>query len=81
MWWEAVWAARTVLLTLISVFSFPMQRYYSVLSLLGQCSAADHIFWASAALQIIFKPYMPCQCCTACTWCQPLAWQPPPWGH
>jgi hypothetical protein len=50
MWWEAVWAARTVLLTLISVFSFPMQRYYSVLSLLL-------VFWASAALQIIFKPY------------------------
>jgi hypothetical protein len=50
MWWEAVWAARTVLLTLISVLSFPMQRYYSVLSLLL-------VFWASAALQIIFKPY------------------------
>jgi hypothetical protein len=50
MWWEAVWAARTVLLTLVSVFSFPMQRYYSVLSLLL-------VFWASAALQIVFKPY------------------------
>jgi hypothetical protein len=50
MWWEAVWAARTVLLTLISVFSFPMQRYYSVLSLLL-------VFWASAALQIVFQPY------------------------
>jgi hypothetical protein len=50
MWWEAVWAARTVLLTLISVFSFPMQRYYSVLSLLL-------VFWASAALQTVFRPY------------------------
>jgi hypothetical protein len=50
MWWEAVWAARTVLLTLISVFSFPMQRYYAVLSLLL-------VFWASAALQTVFKPY------------------------
>jgi hypothetical protein len=50
MWWEAVWAARTVLLTLISVFAFPMQRYYSVLSLLL-------VFWASAALQIVFQPY------------------------
>jgi hypothetical protein len=50
MWWEAVWAARTVVLTLISVFAFPMQRYYSVLSLLL-------VFWASAALQNVFKPY------------------------
>jgi hypothetical protein len=50
MWWEAVWAARTVLLTTISVFSFPMQRYYSVLSLLL-------VFWASAVLQIVFQPY------------------------
>jgi hypothetical protein len=50
MWWEAVWAGRTVVLTLISVFAFPMQRYFSVLSLLL-------IFLISAALQIIFKPY------------------------
>jgi hypothetical protein len=50
MWWEAVWAARTVLLTLISVFEFPMQRYFSVLALLL-------VFWASAALQNVFKPY------------------------
>jgi hypothetical protein len=54
MWWEAVWAARTVVLTFrsngITVFSYPMERYYSVLSLLA-------VFWASAALQIIFKPY------------------------
>jgi hypothetical protein len=50
MWWEAVWVARTVVLTLISVFAFPMQRYFSVLSLLL-------VFWASAALQLYFKPY------------------------
>jgi hypothetical protein len=50
LWWEAVWAARTVVLTVISVFSFPMQRYFSVLSLLL-------VFWASAALQSYFKPY------------------------
>jgi hypothetical protein len=50
MWWEAVWAARTVVLTLISVFAFPMQRYYSVLSLLL-------VFWANAALQNVFKPH------------------------
>jgi hypothetical protein len=50
MWWEAVWVARTVVLTLISVFAFPMQRYFSVLSLLL-------VFWASAALQLYFRPY------------------------
>jgi hypothetical protein len=50
MWWEAVWAGRTMVLTLISVSAFPMQRYFSVLSLLL-------IFLISAALQIIFKPY------------------------
>jgi hypothetical protein len=50
MWWEAVWIARTVVLTLISVFAFPMQRYFSVLSLLL-------VFWASAALQLYFRPY------------------------
>jgi hypothetical protein len=50
IWWEAIWAARTVVLTLISVFAYPMERYFSVLSLLV-------VFWASAALQIIFQPY------------------------
>ena len=50
IWWEAVWAARTVVLTLISVFAFPMERYSSVLSLLV-------VFWASAALQNVFQPY------------------------
>ena len=50
IWWEAVWAARTVVLTLISVFAFPMERYFSVLSLLV-------VFWASAALQSICQPY------------------------
>jgi hypothetical protein len=54
MWWEAVWAARTVALTLVSVFALPMERYFSVLSLLA-------VFWASAALQIIFKPYASAQ--------------------
>jgi hypothetical protein len=50
MWWEAVWAARTVVLSLVSVFTFPMQRYFSVLALLA-------VFWASAVLQNVFKPY------------------------
>jgi hypothetical protein len=50
MWWEAVWAARTVVLTLISVFAFPMQRYFSVLSLLL-------VFLGSAVVQTIFQPY------------------------
>jgi hypothetical protein len=50
VWWEAVWAARTVVLTVISVFEFPMERYFSVLSLLV-------VFWASAALQNVCQPY------------------------
>jgi hypothetical protein len=50
IWWEAVWAARTVVLTLISVFAVPMERYYAVLSLLV-------VFLVSAALQTIFQPY------------------------
>jgi hypothetical protein len=50
IWWEAVWAARTVVLTLVSVFAFPMDRYFSVLALLV-------VFWASAALQLVFDPY------------------------
>jgi hypothetical protein len=50
MWWEAVWAARTVVLTLISVFAIPMERYFAVLSLLV-------VFLVSAALQAIFQPY------------------------
>lgn len=50
IWWEAVWAARTTVLTLVSVFSFPMNRYFSVLALLA-------VFWASAVLQTVFKPF------------------------
>jgi hypothetical protein len=50
VWWEAVWAARTVALTLISVFTVPMNRYFSVLALLM-------VFWASAVLQNVFRPY------------------------
>jgi hypothetical protein len=50
MWWEAVWAARTVVLTLTSVFAIPMVRYYAVLSLLV-------VFLVSAVLQNVFKPY------------------------
>jgi hypothetical protein len=50
MWWEAVWAARTVVLTLISVFAIPMERYFAVLSL-------HMVFLVSAALQIVFQPY------------------------
>ena len=50
MWWEAVWAARTVVLTLISVFAIPMERYFAVLSL-------HLVFLVSGALQIVFQPY------------------------
>jgi hypothetical protein len=50
IWWEAVWAAQTVVLSLVSVFSFPMERYLFVLVLLL-------VFLASAALQGFVKPY------------------------
>jgi hypothetical protein len=50
MWWEAVWAARTVVLTVISVFAIPMERYFAVLSL-------HLVFLVSGALQIVFQPY------------------------
>ena len=50
MWWEAVWAARTVVLTVISVFAIPMERYFAVLSL-------HMVFLVSGALQIVFQPY------------------------
>lgn len=45
-----MWAAQTVVLTVISVFSFPMERYFSVLALLL-------VFLASAAVQIFMRPY------------------------
>jgi hypothetical protein len=50
MWWEAVWAARTVVLTLVSVFAIPLERYFAVLSLLV-------VFLVSAVLQNVFQPY------------------------
>ena len=50
MWWEAVWAARTVVLTVISVFAVPMERYFAALSL-------HMVFLVSAGLQIGFQPY------------------------
>jgi hypothetical protein len=50
MWCEAVWAARTVVLTVISVFASPMERYFAVLSL-------HLVFLVSGALQIVFQPY------------------------
>jgi len=50
MWWEAVWAAQTVVLTLVSAFAFPMGRYFSMLCLLV-------VFLVSAAVQGVFRPY------------------------
>jgi hypothetical protein len=50
MWWEAVWAARTVVLTVISVVAVPMERYFAALSL-------HMVFLVSAGLQIGFQPY------------------------
>jgi hypothetical protein len=51
MWWEAVWAVQTVLLTAISVFHFSMKAYYSLL-LMGM------IVLMSAAIQQVYRPYI-----------------------
>lgn len=51
MWWEAVWAVQTVLLTAISVFHFSMKAYYSLL-LMGM------IVLLSAAIQQVYRPYI-----------------------
>lgn len=50
MWWEAVWAAQTVVLTTVSVMAFPMGSYFAILGLLV-------VFLASATLQGVFRPY------------------------
>jgi len=50
VYWEAMWALQTVLLTMVAVFHFTIGAYYSVLLL-------QTIFVASAALQAIFQPY------------------------
>lgn len=50
MWWEAVWMAQTILLTIISVFHFTLQAYYSILLLLV-------MFLLSACLQTVYRPY------------------------
>jgi hypothetical protein len=50
-WWEAVWAAQTVLLSWVAAFHFRLEAYFSMLLLAS-------IFALSAALQGIFKPYM-----------------------
>jgi len=50
LWWEAVWMAQTILLTIISVFHFTLQAYYSILLLLMT-------FLLSACLQTVYRPY------------------------
>jgi hypothetical protein len=50
VWWEAVWAAQTVLLTAVSVFPFMLQAYYA---LFAMCL----VLLLSAGLQLIARPY------------------------
>lgn len=50
MYWEAVWAGQTVVLTLVSVMAFPMGSYFAILGLLV-------VFLASATLQGVCRPY------------------------
>jgi hypothetical protein len=50
VWWEAVWAAQTVLLTAVSVFNFILQAYYA---LFAMCL----VLLLSAGLQLIARPY------------------------
>jgi hypothetical protein len=49
-WWEAVWAAQTVLLTAISVFHFTIQAYYALLLM-------QLILLLSAVIQAVARPY------------------------
>lgn len=51
LWWEAVWAAQTVLLTAVSVFHFSLKAYYSLL-LMGL------VLIVSATLQQFARPYI-----------------------
>jgi hypothetical protein len=50
VWWEAVWAAQTVLLTAVSVFHFILQAYYA---LFAMCL----VLLLSAGLQLMARPY------------------------
>ena len=50
VWWEAVWAGQTVLLTAVSVFHFMLQAYYA---LFAMCL----VLLLSAGLQLIARPY------------------------
>jgi hypothetical protein len=49
-WWEAVWAAQTVLLTAISVFHFTIQAYFALLLM-------ALVLLLSVAAQIVAQPY------------------------
>jgi hypothetical protein len=49
-WWEAVWAAQTVLLTAISVFHFTIQAYYALLLM-------ALILLLSIGAQVTARPY------------------------
>jgi hypothetical protein len=49
-WWEAVWAAQTVMLTAVSVFHFTIQAYYALLVMAV-------VVLISGAAQIAARPY------------------------
>ena len=49
MYWEAVWAAQTVLLTTVAVFHYTIKAYYSVVLL-------AIMFLGSAVLQAVARP-------------------------
>lgn len=51
LWWEAVWAVQTILLTDVAVFHFSLKAYYSLL-LMG------FILLMSAAVQLVAQPYI-----------------------
>jgi hypothetical protein len=50
LWWEAVWAVQTVLLTAVSVFHFTFQAYYALLVM-------ELILLTSVAVQVYALPY------------------------
>jgi hypothetical protein len=50
VWWEAVWAGQTVLLTAVSVFHFMLRAYYA---LFAMCL----VLLLSTGLQLIARPY------------------------
>lgn len=50
VWWEAIWAFQTVLLTVVAVFHYSIKAFYSMIIL-------GIMLQGSAVLQAIAKPY------------------------